>query len=741
MLAAALFVFLLFLYLLTYSGAPHNPDEWFYLDGTQAALRGDAAGVQAHGWLFSWLIAPFYALSMLVPGTGSFQAALLLNIVITAATATFLYLALAELNYSTRLRLAAGLAYGLCTLAWPYSHYLFREPAAGLALLVATWGVLRFWRAGRLLPLLAAAVAFVCAVAVKQTTLAFLPVYGVVGLAWVYRSVWSGHPSTTCVARPGFARHGRSSAQDGSTAGGFEQLPSGARLATAVAAVLVGVLALVWPAGRENARGVDAAPARNLRRCGSAPGGLFSSFAGARHSRYRRGRIGTAAPGRCVVELGRRSALHSALDHESLLVGLLGVRPATVGSCCCSAVLPGAACRVCLAGGSARQRRQSTCGGACRAQRGVQLLGVAVPFNVYTRSAVRRQCRRRGCHPELGALAHSGDAALPPSAGARFRLGDGPPGTGGYRLLLAPLLAGAVLAGGWLLWVARRRVHRGVSVMITGLLLVGWLVLSVYLLRYVYLDERYTPELGYPAAAQTVAEQTRPGDVLITDLWTENLTGPAVALVNYCRGGCPPRLDLTRENLTDREQDWQARHAADLAEYDRAWLVLERVTEGDANSIVERWLGDIGYGAGCAWRGPQVRLCRYDLVAGAPVAPETQQARFGAGIELTDVEIRLRGQHAAAGYLLPGETVQAALAWRADQPPDADIVLSLQLLRGDGQLAAGLDHRPGNGFRPVSGWQPGERITDRLGVGPAALDAPRQLHAQRAAVRRRRENV
>src|SRR5690606_6598658 len=129
--------------------------------------------------------------------------------------------------------------------------------------------------------------------------------------------------------------------------------------------------------------------------------------------------------------------------------------------------------------------------------------------------------------------------------------------------LLALLLLGAVLPAGWLVWVARRPVPRGVHAAGTALLMVGWLALSVWLLRHVYLDERYTPELGYPAAAQTVAAQARPGDVLITDLWTENLTGPVVALVNYCRGGCPPRLDLTRENLTDREQDWQTRHQAD----------------------------------------------------------------------------------------------------------------------------------------------------------------------------------
>jgi hypothetical protein len=81
------------------------------------------------------------------------------------------------------------------------------------------------------------------------------------------------------------------------------------------------------------------------------------------------------------------------------------------------------------------------------------------------------------------------------------------------------------------------------------------------------------------------------------------------------------------------------------------------------------------------------------------------------------VDVRLRGPHAAEGYLLPGDTVQAALEWRAGgQPPDADFVFSLQLLRADGQLAAGLDHRPGNGFRPVAGWEPGERIADRLAL-------------------------
>lgn len=118
-IALALVAFLLSAYLLTYSGVPHNPDEWFYLAGTHSALTGDWRGLQSHGWLFSLLAAPFYAAAMLIPGLGSFQAAALLNSVITALTAGVLFLVLQELELPRGLRTAAALIFGLGTLAWP----------------------------------------------------------------------------------------------------------------------------------------------------------------------------------------------------------------------------------------------------------------------------------------------------------------------------------------------------------------------------------------------------------------------------------------------------------------------------------------------------------------------------------------------------------------------------------------------------------------------------------------------
>jgi len=145
LIALSLFAFFSFFYLLTYSGVPHNPDEWFFLTGAQAVIDGDLGAVQSHGWLFSVAVVPFYALSLFSSRIGSYQAALLLNIPVTALTAAVLYLSLSEFSCSRRLRLAVALTFGLATLAWPYSHYLFREPLAALLLLVTMWAAIRFW--------------------------------------------------------------------------------------------------------------------------------------------------------------------------------------------------------------------------------------------------------------------------------------------------------------------------------------------------------------------------------------------------------------------------------------------------------------------------------------------------------------------------------------------------------------------------------------------------------------------
>ena len=118
LIALSLFAFLTYLYMLFFSGVSHNPDEWFYLAGAQDVVQGNLAGVSAHGWLFALLLTPFYLLSMILPRVGMIQVTALLNVLLTALTASVLFLCLNELRYSVRSRLFTVLAFALATIAW-----------------------------------------------------------------------------------------------------------------------------------------------------------------------------------------------------------------------------------------------------------------------------------------------------------------------------------------------------------------------------------------------------------------------------------------------------------------------------------------------------------------------------------------------------------------------------------------------------------------------------------------------
>lgn len=349
----------------------------------------------------------------------------------------------------------------------------------------------------------------------------------------------------------------------------------------------------------------------------------------------------------------------------------------------------------------------------------VQLIGVLIPFNEYARQIF--------LGADLTGPAITWRWDLWPLAGmARFLkpglldiawLAGRDTGVIQFRWsILVPLLIMTAFTGGWLWLLARRqRASRWPGgAWLSLALCLAWAPLALWAVRGVYLDERYQPSLGYPAAAQMVREARRAGDLLVTDLWTDNLSGPTVAMLNYCRGGCPPRLDLVRENLVNRETDWERTRLADLAGYRRAWLVLERVAEGDPNSIVERWLGQVGYLERCQWTGPQVRLCLYGLGPGVLLGRGPAGATFGDVLVLRSAEISLTGGDGSSGVpARPGDQLLTDLAWETLGAPAADYVASLQLISPDGRLAAGADVPPGNGFRPTSAWQAGERSTDR----------------------------
>ncbi len=708
LIALSLFAFFSVFYLLTYSGVPHNPDEWFFLRGAQAVVDGDLGAVQSHGWLFSVVVVPFYALSLLSSRIGSYQAASLLNIPVTALTVTILYLSLGEFSFSRRLRLAVALAFGLATLAWPYSHYLFREPLAALLLLVTTWAAIRFWHKPTLASFLAGTVAFALGVSVKLTILAFFPFYLAMMAALVFRDRM---PLSLVMRR---------------SSGLTFWLPLAAFVlivfATAVVASLFPALLAgylrKWP-------DVSAFVALWI-----SPGWGLLTFApilwlavvGVTPLLRRHPAMAFLVWGGSLFFIMQASAYPIWWGYWAYgprqLIPLIPVL--------CLSIPFGLQWLI------ARGRRigfgifwlLAVVGGL------VQVVGVMVPFGDY----IRQMLFPAGITGE--SLTWNWHYALPVGMARFWRpavldvvwITGRESGSIQVRwTMLLPLVLLTLLALVWLAYVAGAPRHRwprssfALSLIVAG----AWLPAAILTVRAAYWDERYRPELGFQAAAQMIQRERQPGDIVITDLWTDRLTEPAKSLLNYCHARCPRRLDLVRETLTDRETDWQTRHLDDLVGFRRAWLLLERVQEGDPNSIVEKWLGQVGYLERCDWTGPQVRLCRYSLVRGCPVASLPMAATLGDRIALLQAEILAANPRACpAPSLTPGDVLQVEIAWQALETVGAHYVVSLQLLNAQGQLVASTDRRPANGFRPTTSWQAGDTISDRYAIEIPEAAAP-----------------
>lgn len=156
-LAIALFVLLLSVYLLTFSGVYHASDEMSMLAVTDSLARRGAWDIELLRWMGeqqgsfgpdghlygrkgigTTLVAlPHYWLALQFEGWGNVQTAMLTNGAITALTGVLVYLLLRRLRHGQDVALGTALIYGLATMAWPYARFLFSEPLAGLGLMAS----------------------------------------------------------------------------------------------------------------------------------------------------------------------------------------------------------------------------------------------------------------------------------------------------------------------------------------------------------------------------------------------------------------------------------------------------------------------------------------------------------------------------------------------------------------------------------------------------------------------------
>ena len=162
LLALCLLAFLFSIYLLTFSGRYHSSDEMSMLAVTDSLARRGAWDIEFLRWMgeqqgsfgpdghlysrkgigTTLAALPAYWLALHSGLVGNVQAAMLTNSLLTAATAALIFLFLRRLGYRVGVALGTALAFGLGTMAWPYARYLFSETLAGLGLLLSAYFLL-----------------------------------------------------------------------------------------------------------------------------------------------------------------------------------------------------------------------------------------------------------------------------------------------------------------------------------------------------------------------------------------------------------------------------------------------------------------------------------------------------------------------------------------------------------------------------------------------------------------------
>jgi hypothetical protein len=108
---------------------------------------------------------------------GLVQVALLLNPLLTAWTAGLLYRAVIRLGWSRFVAVVTTLAFGLATLAWPYTQTFFSDPVASWGLFGALYGILAFSQNRRKRYLFLGGLAWGIAYLARSINLITLPVY------------------------------------------------------------------------------------------------------------------------------------------------------------------------------------------------------------------------------------------------------------------------------------------------------------------------------------------------------------------------------------------------------------------------------------------------------------------------------------------------------------------------------------------------------------------------------------
>lgn len=205
--ALALFLFLLALYLITYSADPHSSDGLAMVSTAESLARRGAWDVEQIRWmglqqgtfgldglLYSrkglgqpLLALPLAWLGLVTPGLGLLSTTMLFNSLITAFTGALVFWFVEKLGYGTKIGLGAGLIYGAGTMAWPYAKTFFSDTLAGTLLLITALALWQYRQSGQNRWAFAAGLSLAWAIATRYAEAVFLPVFGLLLLAYLWQ--------------------------------------------------------------------------------------------------------------------------------------------------------------------------------------------------------------------------------------------------------------------------------------------------------------------------------------------------------------------------------------------------------------------------------------------------------------------------------------------------------------------------------------------------------------------------
>jgi hypothetical protein len=691
--ALAIGLFLLSIYLLTYSGQFHSSDGQAMFAVTESLVRrgdydinqllwmGQQQGTYGldgelycrKGMATSLLSLPLAWLGLVVPFWGMVQTTLLFNAVVTALTGALVCLYVNRFGYSASTSLVLSLVFGLATLAWPYAKYFFSDPLASLSLFAAAYFLLRYRDCGRISDTLWAGTSLGLAVATRFANIIALPLFGLLLLAYI-------------VARD--------------KGQGIRDKP----LSPIFAFVLPLALTALLLGSYNYARYGD------VFQTGYLPQEKFSTP-------WLEGISGL------LVSPGRGLFLHAPV----LLVSLLAI-PAFVkrhrleaalallvsasyvllygrwffwhagyawGPRFLVPIVPFAVTLMAPLVEKLSGKRWLPFASLCLVSVAIQILGLGVDFTLFQEGLLFRFRDLRMFDPrtyfEFRFSPLLGQWALLRLENLDFawvRMMGSPPRPQVDWPVLISNVALVVATALGLRWVFRRRRKWRVLVLIS-LLIFG--VTAFSLSRYKNDQHRdYRELLSYLEA------HSQPGNVILF-----NIPEDTTVLQNHYKGHLPVYgLIETSAPVTLATADLLDKLAT---QHPALWLIPSpRLSE---NGLDQHLRGQ-GYQADAESFG-ELRLILYAFPRN-PLTRHTVGAIFGEVIVLEG--------YALDENVRAGDVLHLDLYWQAFTPVAEDYQVFVHLLDEDGQRWAQKDGPPLLGARPTSSWQPGERLTDRRGL-------------------------